>query len=399
MSVTRRAVLVGAGVALAAPALGASAAEALIKRIPATGEPIPAVGIGSWITFNVGDDPLLRAECRAVMAAFFEKGGGMVDSSPMYGSSQAVIGDALGALGHPAGLFSADKVWTDASDGPAQIAETTRRWGVQRFDLLQVHNLIDWEANLDTLDAMKAAGRLRYTGVTTSHGRRPEELEEVMRRRPPDFVQLTYNIVDREVERRLLPLALEQGIAVICNRAVPAGPAAGPARGPPATPMGQRDRSVHLAAVPAEVHYLAPRGHGRHSRNAAGRSRAREQVRRIRPHAGRRHAPAYGRLCTGSVRPSENPPPHPGPLLPGGEEREKREAPLSAYVPPPPFGGRGTGGGGCFSGRRDSVLSDSALAWPCPGRWRTCCCSRRKSIGGSSRLKTSQSGRRSRWCW
>ena len=218
MGVTRRAVLVGAGAALAAPALGTSAAESLSKRIPATGEPVPAVGIGSWITFNVGDDPLLRAECRAVMAAFFEAGGGIVDSSPMYGSSQAVIGDALAALGSAPDLFSADKVWTDAADGPAQIAETTRRWGIERFDLLQVHNLVDWEANLDTLAAMKEAGRLRHVGVTTSHGRRHEELEEVMRRRPPDFVQLTYNIVDREVERRLLPLALEQGIAVICNR-------------------------------------------------------------------------------------------------------------------------------------------------------------------------------------
>ena len=218
MRVTRRAVLIGAGAALATPVLKARAAEALAKRIPASGEPVPAVGIGSWITFNVGDDPLLRAECRAVMAAFFEEGGGIVDSSPMYGSSQAVIGHALETLGHAPGLFSADKVWTDASDGPAQIAETTRRWGVARFDLLQVHNLIDREANLDTLDAMKAAGHLRYTGITTSHGRRHAELEEVMRRRPPDFVQLTYNIVDREAERRLLPLALERGIAVICNR-------------------------------------------------------------------------------------------------------------------------------------------------------------------------------------
>ena len=218
MRVTRRAVLVGAGAALATPVLATSAAEALATRIPSTGEPVPAVGIGSWITFNVGDDPLLRAECRAVMAAFFEAGGGIVDSSPMYGSSQAVIGDTLETLGRSPGLFSADKVWTDADDGPAQIAETTRRWGVPRFDLLQVHNLIDWEANLDTLAAMKEAGQLRYTGITTSHGRRHEELEEVMRRRPPDFVQLTYNIVDREVERRLLPLALERGIAVICNR-------------------------------------------------------------------------------------------------------------------------------------------------------------------------------------
>ena len=218
MGVTRRAVLAGAAAALAAPGLELSARETLSKRIPSSGEPVPAVGIGSWITFNVGDDPLLRAECRAVMAAFFEEGGGMVDSSPMYGSSQAVIGDALATLGHPPGLFSADKVWTDAADGAAQIAETSRRWGVERFDLLQVHNLIDWEANLDTLDAMKEAGALRYVGVTTSHGRRHEELEEVMRRRPLDFVQLTYNIVDREVERRLLPLAQERGIAVICNR-------------------------------------------------------------------------------------------------------------------------------------------------------------------------------------
>ena len=218
MRATRRTVLAGAGAALAAPALGAGPGKALARPIPATGERVPAVGIGSWITFNVGGDPLLRAECRAVMAAFFEEGGGMIDSSPMYGSSQEVIGDALAKLGRPAGLFSADKVWTRAADGPAQIAETARRWGVDRFDLLQVHNLIDRDANLDTLAAMKEAGAIRYAGVTTSHGRRHAELEEVMRRRPPDFVQLTYNIVDREAERRLLPLALERGIAVICNR-------------------------------------------------------------------------------------------------------------------------------------------------------------------------------------
>ena len=218
MRATRRTVLAGAGAALAAPAFGAAAGGALSKRVPATGELVPAVGLGSWITFNVGGDPLLRAECRAVMAAFFEAGGGMIDSSPMYGSSQAVIGDAFAKLGRPAGLFSADKVWTRAANGPAQIAETARRWGLGRFDLLQVHNLIDWEANLDTLEAMKEAGAIRYTGVTTSHGRRHAELEEIMRRRPPDFVQLTYNIVDREAERRLLPLARERGIAVICNR-------------------------------------------------------------------------------------------------------------------------------------------------------------------------------------
>ena len=218
MRMSRRTVLTGAGAALLAPSFPTAAGEELTRRIPATGEAIPSIGIGSWITFNVGDDPLLRAECRAVMAAFFKAGGGVIDSSPMYGSSQEVIGDALERLGHPPGLFSADKVWTQASSGPAQIAETARRWGVPRFDLLQVHNLVDWEGNLDHLVAMKESGLLRYAGVTTSHGRRHGELEAVMRRRPPDFVQLTYNIVDREAERRLLPMALERGIAVICNR-------------------------------------------------------------------------------------------------------------------------------------------------------------------------------------
>ena len=340
MRVTRRAVLVGAGAALAAPALGASAAAALTKRIPATGEPVPAIGIGSWITFNVGDDPLLRAECRAVMAAFFEDGGGMVDSSPMYGSSQAVIGDALGALSHPAGLFSADKVWTDAADGPAQIAETTRRWGVQRFDLLQVHNLIDWEANLDTLDAMKEAGRLRYTGVTTSHGRRHEELEEVMRRRPPDFVPA--HLQHPRSGGGAPPAAARPGAGDRgdLQPAVPARPAARLARAPPAAPMGQRDRGLHLAAVSAQVHRLASCGHIRHSRDQAGRSRAREQVRRIRPHAGRRHAPTYGGACAEPVASLEFPPPHPNPLLPGGEEREKRRR---RFRSPSASGGGGQG--------------------------------------------------------
>ena len=151
MRATRRAVLAGAATALAAPALGAGPGKVHARAIPATGELVPAVGLGSWITFNVGGDPLLRAECRAVMAAFFEEGGGIVDSSPMYGSSQEVIGDALAKLDRPSGLFAADKVWTRAAAGPAQIAETARRWGVGRFDLLQVHNLVDWERNLDTL--------------------------------------------------------------------------------------------------------------------------------------------------------------------------------------------------------------------------------------------------------
>ncbi|HKP22896.1 MAG TPA: aldo/keto reductase [Dongiaceae bacterium] len=216
---TRRGVLAG-GAALAvstlASPLRAQTVQIAQRAIPSTGETIPAIGLGSWITFNVGDDLVLRDECAAVMAAFFESGGRMIDSSPMYGSSQPVIGYGLAKLGAPP-VFAADKVWT-SGDGPEQIEQSRRYWGVPRFDLLQVHNLVTWQNHLKTLYAMKEAGRLRYVGITTSEGRRHDLFEEIMRNEPLDFVQLTYNIVDREADERLLPLARDRGMAVIVNR-------------------------------------------------------------------------------------------------------------------------------------------------------------------------------------
>jgi diketogulonate reductase-like aldo/keto reductase len=153
------------------------------------------------------------------MAAFFEAGGRMIDSSPMYGSSQPVIGYGLQKLGHPSTLFSAEKVWTSsAASGPAQIEQSRRFWGVPKFDLVQVHNLLAWKEHLKTLFGMKAAGAVRYVGITTSEGRRHDLLEQIMRNEPIDFVQFSYNVVDREAEARLLPLASERGIAVIVNR-------------------------------------------------------------------------------------------------------------------------------------------------------------------------------------
>ena len=197
--------------------LTALADEPLMTRaIPSSGEQIPVIGLGSWITFNVGDDPVARDRCAEVVRAFLARGGRVIDSSPMYGSSQAVIGYALAKLGRPA-VFSADKVWT-SSAGSSQIEETRRLWGLPRFDLLQVHNLLSWEEHLPMLFAMKKAGRLRYVGVTTSHGRRHDELESIMRKQSLDFIQLTYNPIDREVEQRILPLARDRGMAVITNR-------------------------------------------------------------------------------------------------------------------------------------------------------------------------------------
>jgi diketogulonate reductase-like aldo/keto reductase len=205
-----------AGALLPVP-LRAAEAPPATRPIPSSGEAMPMVGLGSWITFNVGDDPQLKDECADVMAAFFEAGGRIIDSSPMYGSAQPVIGYGLQKLGQPNALFSAEKVWT-SGDGPAQIEETRALWGVPRFDLLQVHNLVAWETQLPLLFKMKAEGKVRYVGITTSEGRRHDLFEEIMRDHPLDFVQLTYNAVDREVEDRLLPLAAERGIAVIVNR-------------------------------------------------------------------------------------------------------------------------------------------------------------------------------------
>ncbi|WP_181422007.1 aldo/keto reductase [Halomonas sp. LBP4] len=203
------------------PPLGALARQPgpQMREVPSTGEPLPLVGLGSWITFNVGEDPLLLEECTAVMAQFFAMGGRMIDSSPMYGSSQATIGHGLEALDAVAQVYAADKIWTsNPAGGPAQVEASRRDWGVPRFDLLQVHNLVAWEANLETLLGMKAAGKVRHVGITTSHGRRHDGVEHIMRDAPLDFVQLTYNVVDREAEQRLLPLARERGIGVIVNR-------------------------------------------------------------------------------------------------------------------------------------------------------------------------------------
>ena len=207
--------LLGASALPAGPALADTAPRT--KPIPSSGEAIPVVGLGTWITFNVGRDKQARRQCAEVMRAFFAGGGRLVDSSPMYGSSQGVVGDGLQALGMPANVFAADKVWT-SSDGAAQVEASRRLWRVPRFDLLQVHNLLAWESQLPMLQAMQQAGRVRYVGITTSEGRRHREFEQVMRSHKLDFIQLTYNPVDREAEQRLLPLARERGIAVLANR-------------------------------------------------------------------------------------------------------------------------------------------------------------------------------------
>ncbi len=209
----------GASAALGPPVVGAQARTLLTRPIPATGEQLPVVGLGSWITFNVGDDPVAGDACTNVMRAFVDAGGRMIDSSPMYGSSQDTIGYGLRKAGLAGRVFAADKVWiSSGAEGRDQVERSRRKWQIDRFDLLQVHNLLAWQEHLPTLFAMKAAGQLRYVGITTSEGRRHGVVVEIMRTQPIDFVQVTYNPVDREVEERILPLARDRGIAVIVNR-------------------------------------------------------------------------------------------------------------------------------------------------------------------------------------
>ncbi len=193
--------------------------QLISKTIPSTGERLPVIGMGTWQTFNVGTDRQIRDKRLEVLKLFFELGGGMIDCSPMYGSSADVLGYGLERISVPEGLFSADKVWTGNSGATEQETEAqAQRWHLQKLDLVQVHNLLSWQDHLKNLREMKQQGKIRYLGVTTSHGRRHRELESILASEELDFVQLTYNISDRDAEQRLLPLAQEHGIAVIANR-------------------------------------------------------------------------------------------------------------------------------------------------------------------------------------
>ncbi|MDX1552724.1 MAG: aldo/keto reductase, partial [Marinobacter sp.] len=194
------AVLAATGLSLRMPALMAASGEKAIARpIPSSGEPLPVIGMGTWRTFNVGGDQQLVQERTGVLKRFFELGGTLVDSSPMYGSADEVMGEALDTLDAHDRVFAANKVWTrDGNATREQDRASRRKWGIERFDLQQVHNLLAWESHLETLKQMKANGDIRYLGISTSHGRRHRDLATIMEQEPLDFVQLTYNVLDRE---------------------------------------------------------------------------------------------------------------------------------------------------------------------------------------------------------
>ena len=180
--------------------------------------PLPVVGCGTWLGFDVGRDAAAIAKRGEVLEALFEAGGRVVDSSPMYGSAEQVVGDLLAPDHERANAFVATKVWTSGKRaGIEQMERSMRLLRCRHIDLMQVHNLVDWQVHLATLREWKAQGRLSYIGVTHYTSSAYADLEAVMKSESLDFVQFNYSLTHREAEKRLLPLAAERGMAVLAN--------------------------------------------------------------------------------------------------------------------------------------------------------------------------------------
>jgi aryl-alcohol dehydrogenase-like predicted oxidoreductase len=204
---------------------GIAMAASIIQRpIPRTGESLPVIGLGTWQTFDVGNRQSQREPLKAVLRDFVRLQGKVIDSSPMYGNSETVVGDLAAELGVQKQLFLATKVWTSGREaGIRQMEESFRRLRTPVMDLMQVHNLVDWQTHLTTLRRWKEQGKVRYIGVTHYTASAYDQLARMLGTEDLDFVQLNYSIVEREAENRLLPLAADKRIAVLVNRPFAAG--------------------------------------------------------------------------------------------------------------------------------------------------------------------------------
>lgn len=228
----------GAGLVLPGEAFATSAA--IRKTIVKTGEKLPVIGMGTSRTFDASGDAELITRLAQVTQTFFDMGGGMIDSSPMYGSAQEVIGQLLPEMKGDKNLFAATKVWIEGrEEGIEQMEISRQQWSIKHFDLMQIHNLVDWQTHYETLQQMKADGKIRYIGITTSHGRYHNQLKEILLKHEFDFVQLSYNIANRDVESPLLSIAQDKGIAVIVNRPYQRGDLFSKVKGKPLPPWTQ----------------------------------------------------------------------------------------------------------------------------------------------------------------
>lgn len=215
MDPRRRALLaaLAAGVTLK-PAFAAM--PTLSKKIPSTAEALPVIGLGTWQAFDVRGD---TARLREVMEVFSSMGGRVVDSSPMYGAAESVVGELAAQLDLEDQLFFATKVWTSGrAEGIRQMESSFKRMRVQRMDLLQVHNLVDIETHTETLLEMKLAKKTRYIGITHYSASAHDEVARWLRSGKYDFLQINYSLAERDAEQKLLPLAVEKNVAVVANR-------------------------------------------------------------------------------------------------------------------------------------------------------------------------------------
>lgn len=204
----------------------------LHRRIPSSGDEIPSIGLGSWQTFDVGPGEAERAPLRDVLRRFVALGGRVIDSAPMYNRSEGVIGDLTRELELRSRIFLATKVWTRGrTEGVRQMQTSLERLRAEQIELMQVHNLVDMDAHLETLAGWKADGRVRYVGVTHYTASAHAQLERAITMHDVDFVQLNYSLAEPEADRRLLPLAAERGVAVLVNRPFAEGSLFSHARG------------------------------------------------------------------------------------------------------------------------------------------------------------------------
>jgi len=240
MNVHRRSTLrkLGSLAALLALNPGHAQMPNLIQRtIPSSGEKLPVIGLGTWQVFDAGNDATARAPLKDVLRVFFAAGGRLLDSSPMYGSSEAVVGDLCAELNACEPLFMATKVWTRGrEEGIREMETSLRRMKVKTMDLMQVHNLLDVATHTKTLLDWKASGRVRHIGITHYTASAHAEVERTLKTAPYDFLQINYSLGERDAEKRLLPLARERKVAVIINRPFAEGAMFRRVRGKPLPP-------------------------------------------------------------------------------------------------------------------------------------------------------------------
>jgi diketogulonate reductase-like aldo/keto reductase len=224
-----------AGLALPISIHAANESSTMLTRvIPSSGEKLPVIGLGTWQAFDVDFTTDNRRQLEEVLSLFVKLGGRVIDSSPMYGRAEEVIGELIAALGIREEVFLATKVWTQGKEnGIKSMERSTALLRTKRVDLMQVHNLVDVQTHLATLREWKQQGRVRYLGITHHEAGAFPDVEKIMRSEKLDFLQINYSLMEREAEQRILPLAQERGVAVIVNRPFGAGDLFGKVRSKP----------------------------------------------------------------------------------------------------------------------------------------------------------------------